>query len=43
MRRKTDVTFAANLLSRFVSNLKQNKKKSKTVVIPFFNTDVKPK
>jgi hypothetical protein len=43
MRRKTDVTFAANLLSRFVFNLKQNNKKSKRVVIPLFNTDINPK
>jgi hypothetical protein len=32
MRRKIDVTFAAN---PEISNLKQNNKKSKRVVIPF--------
>jgi hypothetical protein len=37
MRRKTDVTFAANpeiYYQDFFSNLKQNNKKSKGVVIP---------
>jgi hypothetical protein len=38
MRRKTDVTFAANLeiyYQDLFSNLKQNNKKNKGVVIPF--------
>jgi hypothetical protein len=38
MRRKTDVTFAANpeiYYQDFFSSLKQNNKKSKWVVIPF--------